>query len=51
MIHYRFKAHWNAAMMINLPADEIVLGDSQISTGDKIGIFIKEKINGYVLDF
>ena len=31
----------NATMMINLPADEIVLGDSQISTGDKIGIFYK----------
>ena len=31
----------NATMMINLPADEIVLGDSQISTGDKIGVFYK----------
>ena len=31
----------NATMMINLPANDIVLGDSQIASGDKIGIFYK----------
>jgi len=31
----------NATMMINLPTDEIILGNSQIDSGDKIGVFYK----------